>query len=131
MLYCDTHIIGVFGFLSGVVLANNSIVSKDEIGNENKDALLCYTSLSECCSGIHKVRPVLGEWYDPAGERVPNMHHATNQDLSVYRNRGPSVLRLHHIMMKILPRGIFQCEVNDSSGSLQSIYIGVYSDSEG
>ena len=40
-------------------------------------------------------------------------------------------MRLHNVMNEMLPSGIFQCEVNDTNGSLQSIYIGVYPDNEG
>ena len=122
---------GVFGFLSGNVLANNSIVINEEIGSEDKNALLCYTNLAECCKGDQNERPALGQWYDPAGDRVLSLGDANMQNLSVYRNRGPSVVRLHNVMNEMLPSGIFQCEVNDTSGSLQSIYIGVYPDNEG
>ena len=131
MSYDYTYITGVFSFLSGVVLANNSIVTNNMIGSEDNHALHCYTNLLECCNRIVNVRPVLGEWYDPAGGRVPNMHDATSEGLSVYRNRDQSVVRLYRVMNKMLPRGIFQCKVNDTNGSLQSVYVGVYPDGEG
>ena len=60
-MYCDTHLTGVFGFLSGNVLANNSIVTNEEIGSEDKYALLCYTNLAECCKGVQNKRLALGQ----------------------------------------------------------------------
>ena len=120
----------VFGFLSGRVLANNSIVTDEEIGSKDNQALLCYTNLTECCHSTHQ-RPVLGQWYDPTGNVVQKMYDAISNNLSVYRNRGPSVVRLFRVMNKTLPSGIFKCEVNDANGSLQSVHIGVYPKSEG
>ena len=121
----------MFGFLSGAVLANNSIVTNDMIGSEDKEALLCYTSNFVCCNKVHNEREVSGQWYDPAGERVPNRDDATSKGLSVYRNRYQSVVRLYRVMNKMLPSGIFRCEVEDAGGSLQRIYVGVYPEGEG
>ena len=119
---------GVFTFLNGLVLTNNSIVTKDEIGSGNNHAILCYTNLHDCCRNIDNMMGgALGEWYDPMGEIVPKEFDA----LSIYRNRGLGVVRLHRVMNKILPSGIFKCEVNDRNGLLQSAYIGVYTESEG
>ena len=123
--------VGIFAFLDGVVFANNSIVTEDEIGSGDSHALLCYTNLPDCCRSIDKERGALGEWYGPVGEKVPKMYDAISKDFSAYRNRGPSVVRLHRVINKTLPNGIFQCEVNDANGSLQSVYIGVYSESKG
>ena len=46
---------------------------------------------------------------------------------SIYRNRGPSVVRLNRRNNAMMPTGVFRCEIPDASGTNQNVYVGVYS----
>ena len=66
----------------------------------------------------------MGEWYFPNnGSAVGTMR----ENGSIYRNRGPSVVRLNRRSNAMMTDGVFRCEIPDASDTNQSIYVGVYS----
>jgi len=65
-------------------------------------------------------REVLGDWYYPNGTGVAN----GGQQLEFYRNRGPSVVRLHRRRGGVT--GIYRCKIPDAAGVNQIMYIGLY-----
>ena len=94
----------------------------EDIG-EDDDALLCMTNLTACCQ-----RPytgALGNWFFPNGTRVSS----SGNNWDFYRTRGQMVVRLHH--RRGGAEGIYHCEIPDTLGFIQTIYIGVYSASTG
>ena len=107
--------------LNGYIYGNNSIVTVDDIA-ENDSALLCYTNSDGCCESSRK-----GEWYFPSGTTVGVM----NDGGDLYRNRGPSVVRLNRRNNAMMPTGVFRCEIPDVNGTNQSIYVGIYPHGEG
>ena len=94
-------------------LSNNSYIIRAGIREGHNDSLHCVTDNSDCCSNGE------GNWYDetegevhqgPGGER--DRLYVTRGDGVVYLNRrtgGSS--------------GMWRCDIPDSNGVLQSIYI--------
>ena len=97
----------------------------EDIG-EGDDALLCRTNYTACCRALYtdEMGGVLGNWYFPNGTRVPSdsMH-------DVYRTRGQMVVSIHRRRGGV--EGIYRCEIPDTFGFIQIIYIGVYSANTG
>ena len=117
-LYATTYITtfpgagDVWFSLNGTKYQNNSIVTLEDIGEGDEDALLCRTNLNE--SGI-------GNWFFPDGNRVPS------NSTTVYRTRGVMVVLLNRKKGGV--DGIYRCEMPDSMNVAQTIYIGVYTTS--
>ena len=63
----------------------------------------------------------LGNWFFPNKSGV-----GIGKTNNIYKNRGPSVVRLHHKQNDISsPSGIYRCDIPDDSVN-QSIFVGVY-----
>ena len=98
---------------------NNSIVAINDIG-EGDNALLCVTDKPDCCD-IQDNK--IGEFYYPNNNSaVPNGHSSNN---SLYRNRGPQVVRLNRRNNVFSPHGVYRCEIPDSTEEKQNIYINI------
>ena len=102
---------------------NNTIINVDEIG-EGTMALFCFTNKSKCCS---EALGLSGEWYFPNGSAVEKQDNGG----ALYRNRGPSVIRLNQKNTSLSPTGIFHCEVPLENGTNQNLYAGLYPINEG
>ena len=110
---------GVDLLLNGVLYGNNSIVTLDEIG-EDSAALFCLTNKIDCCRASG-VGGIIGEWFFPNGSLLNN--EVSGDD--IYRGRGPRFVRLHR-RNNTQTTGVFHCEVPDTSGANQTLYVGVY-----
>ena len=115
---------GVGIFLNGSWLANNSIVTFGDIGEDNC-ALLCYTNLSQCCN-ISNSGFRVGEWYFPNKTTVKTKGE-DNKDF--YRNRGTRVVRLNRRNNAMTPTGIFCCVIPGSSHG--NFCVGAYNVGDG
>ena len=113
---------GVRFALNGTIYQNNSLVTLEDIG-EDDDALLCLTDRTACC------RPpasnTTGNWHFPNGTRVPS----SGAQSDFHRTRGQMVVRLNR--RKGGATGIYSCEIPDAMNVNPTIYIGVYSASTG
>ena len=96
----------------------------EDIGSSNEDSLLCKTNLTACCRKSDFSTP-LGNWFFPNGTKVPN----NNTQWDFYKIRGHMVIRLHRRRGGV--EGIYHCEIPDSMNVIQTIYIGVYTTSNG
>ena len=103
---------------------NNSIVILEDIG-EGDDVLLCITNQTACCVPPYTGSHVKGHWYFPNGTRVPS----SGNQWDFHRTRGQMVVLLHHRRGGV--EGIYRCEIPDTLGFTQTLYIGVYSASTG
>ena len=112
---------GVWFSLNGTTYQNNSIVTLEDIGEED-DALLCMTNLTACCriSYTGENWSVLGNWFFPNGSRVPT----SGNQWDFYRDRGQMVVRLNRRRGGV--DGIYRCEILDSVNVTQTMYTGVY-----
>ena len=104
--------------LRGITYQNNSLVTLEDIG-EGDGALLCITEQIRCCRG-----PSIGNWFFPNGTGVPNRIIYYGIMWEFYRNRSNMVLHMHR--RRGGDNGIYHCEIPDTAGVHQIIYIGVY-----
>ena len=111
------------GFLlGGSLYGNNSIVTISDI-EDGSESLHCLTNRGDCCRGSDTGGDGVGEWYFPGNGSTVG---TSNGGGSIYRNRGPSVVRLNRRNDAMMPTGVFRCEIPDASGTDQNIYVGVY-----
>ena len=104
---------------------NNSVVTITDIGTGSA-SLICTTTRTSCClstDGSH--------WYFPDGSAVHR-----SESLPYYRTRtslsysGIGTVRLNR-NPGATTTGIFNCDILDGSGDLQSIYVGIYTATTG
>ena len=105
--------------LQGRTYLNNSIVAINDIG-EGADALLCMTDNTDCCKPPNGL--LQGEFYYPNNNLVNNQASGN----ALYRNRGPQVIRLNRRSGSVPAlTGIYRCDIPDSRGKMQNMYINV------
>ena len=95
-------------------LANNSYIDRGRIG-EGDDALKCVTGNADCCTD-----PDVGSWTDARGAIVGQ---EVNGNTSVYVSREYKAIGLNRYNMTGGFSGMWRCDIPDSSGVMQSIYI--------
>ena len=87
----------------------------EKIG-EGDAALLCMTNQTACC----RPQGSRANWYFPNGTRVP----ISGQQWDLHRTRGQSTVLLHR--RRGGANGVYHCEIPNTTGFIQTIYIGVY-----
>ena len=103
--------------VGGRTYPNNSVISLWSVGEDDK-ALSCITDYLQCCL----VRPYRqGEFYYPSGERIGILAAGDG----MYRNRGNQEIRLNRKKDVTSPTGRFRCDLPDTDGMIQSIYINL------
>ena len=111
-LCCTTDT--AIGFqLNGQFYSNGSSLSLSSIG-EGENALRCVTD-GQCCGSPFRA----GEFYFPDTSRV--LTQGAGGDF--YRNRGDGMIRLNRRNNATSPTGVYRCEIPDSTGSLQQLFI--------
>ena len=98
----------------------------EDIG-EGDDALLCITNRTACCRPSHTgdMGLALGNWFFPNDSRVPS----SGAQWDIYRTRGQMVVHMNRRTGGV--EGIYRCEIPDTFGFIQTLYIGVYSANTG
>ena len=94
------------------VILNNSYVLYSRIG-VGDNALNCTTNSTSCCT-----YPDTGNWTDGRGRAV---HEGMDRATTVYMTREDRVVSLNRITGWLT--GLWRCDIPDSSGVMQSIYI--------
>ena len=69
--------------------------------------------------------PALGNWFFPNRNRVPSQ----GQQWDVFRTREHMVVRMNRRRSGV--EGIYHCEIPDAMSVIKTMYIGVYSASNG
>ena len=113
--------------LNGMSYANNSVICLTDIG-ERDNALFCLSASTQCCGlSDNPNGRDLGDWYFPDGgivAIVPGGDSDTPDNYrSIFRNRGPSVMRLNRRNNATSPTGVYRCEIPDARGTNQSILV--------
>ena len=98
--------------IRGDVLVNNSYILRFRIGEGHNDSLHCVTDNSDCCSNGE------GNWYDETGGEV---QYRSDGDSNLYVTRGDGVVYLNR--RRGGRSGMWRCDIPDSNGTQQSIYI--------
>ena len=120
-----------FGFLlNGRLYPNNSVLTLSDIGNSffggPSVTLFCLTPNFECCSASEtRNGGTVGEWYLPDGALLSTAGTAFT------RGHVASAVSLNREFCCPSPTGVFRCDVLDASGTNQSVYIGIYPESDG
>ena len=116
---------GVKLSLHGVDIANNSYVNVNDIGVEDRDALLCHTDNRNCCTNMIGQQRA-GEWYFPNGTTVETVgyNNYIGHTSYFFRSRGTQtvLLRRESYPSEI---GKFCCEVLNAYNLNQSICANV------
>ena len=97
------------------VLTNNSYIDRGDIGMRVDNSLRCVTDYSDCCAGNGSD---VGNWFDRGGNEV---HQGAGGDTDLYVTRGEGVIYLNRITGGA--PGMWRCDIPDSGGMIQSIYI--------
>ena len=105
---------------NGSVLVNNSYILCDVIGEGVTYSLHCVTDYLDCCNNGQ------GNWYDETGMPV---HQGEDGNSSLYVTRGERVVYLNRRTGG--SPGMWRCDIPDSSGTNQSIYIYLGTPTEG
>ena len=94
------------------VLINNSYIFRGNISEGQNDSLHCVTDNSDCCNNGQ------GNWYDVTGGEV---QQGPDGDSNLYVTRGDGVVYLNR--RRGGQSGMWRCDIPDSNGVQQSIYI--------
>ena len=100
----------------GEIFFNNSYISHRQIGTGN-DVLKCVTNNTDCCTC-----PDVGNWIDGSGGTVHQGASGANA-IHVTRRNGTVSLNLKSVGGSSGFSGMWRCDIPDSSGVMQSIYI--------
>ena len=93
-------------------IKNNSFLFRMSIGEGQDDSLHCVTDNAECCANGQ------GNWYDERGDEV---HQGSDGNSDLYVTRGQGVVYLNNRTGGSV--GLWRCNIPDSNGVQQSIYI--------
>ena len=131
MIFHSSHAgAGVRFWLKGTAYQNNSLVSLEDIG-EDDTALLCLTDLTVCCRSPYTgiIGYVVGNWFFPNGTRVLSSFTTTGEKWEIHRTRGQHLVYLHR--SRGGATGIYRCTIPDGAGVHRNITIGVYTANTG
>ena len=94
----------------------------DDIGSTDETALLCHTNEPA-------PRFIVGDWFDPNGNKVGNDSYSTPGDVpGLKRNRVAHVVILKRSSSEgTPPEGVYKCVVKDTTDTNQTVYVGIYS----
>ena len=114
--------------LPPVPVSNNSYIYYEEIiyfedTNEEDDGLKCVTNMSiNCCHDTN-----VSNWRDERGELV---QEGADYGTCLYVTRGDGVISLNRRNSDCIPptSGLWRCDIPDSSGEIQSLYIYISND---
>ena len=101
----------------------------NDIGTTGITGLLCHTNHPADIPGGSDGMHSGGAWFTPDETEV---EHDSNS-LGFRRNFGSMVIRMfrHTASASQLVEGIYQCEVEDDTNTLQTVYVGLYNENGG
>ena len=100
----------------GFFLSNNSYIFFGDIGDGDRALLKCVTDSVNCCNNTD-----VGDWRDESGRPV---YQGADGTTCLYVTRGDGVISLHRKRgCTDHTSGLWRCDIPDSSGEMQSLYI--------
>ena len=88
-------------------------------------SLYCITERSNCCRSSDGGEG--GDWFLPGRDSAVGGTSTSNYS----RRREPKAVVLDRRNNAVSPIGLYRCEVPDSGNTIQSLYIGVYTNDRG
>ena len=114
----------VYLSLNGVVIPNHGYVIINDIGTAGDDtALFCHTNRPAPSGSFHSG----GTWFRPDQSEVLS----GGSSVGFRRNRGSMVVRLYRNIGTTAVEGIYYCQIEDATDTLQTVYVGLYNDDGG
>ena len=99
---------------------NHGIVTLDQIMNTASTALLCVTSVADCCTLAGT-----GDWFSPSGSVV-----TTSISSNTYQVKRNLFVELRRSSGGV--EGIYRCDIRLSAGAARtSFYVGLYHEGHG
>ena len=119
------HSLDVYLSLNDVFIPNHGYVIISDIGTAGDDtALLCHTNRPAPSDSINSG----GAWFRPDQNEVMSDSSA----VGFRRNRGSMVVRLYRNTATDPPvEGIYYCQIEDDTDTLQTVYVGLYNNDGG
>ena len=122
----------VYLSLDGVFIPNHGYVVIDDISMPdevtNPTPLLCHTNRPPPTGGPANSG---GDWISPTDVTLGTLNGPSSGDVpGLGRNRGPMEVRLWR-QSGTPAVGIYRCEVMDATDTLQTVYVGLYSNDGG
>lgn len=101
---------------------NNSFIEGASIGQQSQGGspLQCLTNYTSCCTNN------VGGWIDPGGNLV---HEGLSGASDFYVTREAGVINLNRFSGEL--SGMWRCDIPDSNGAMQSMYIYIGADDTG
>ena len=100
------------------VIPNNSYIHYTYITTGDR-ALKCVTDSADCCTD-----PDVGNWRDERGRAV---QQEADGDTCLYVTKGQGHVSLNRKIACVPVPGLWSCDIPDSSGVIQSMYIYIAS----
>ena len=97
----------------GTTYTNNSFINRLQVGQDS-NALRCVTDQSGCCTS-----PDAGDWFDENGNQV---HQGVMGATTLYVTRGDGQVNLNRFS-STGSSGMLRCQIPDSVGTMQNLYI--------
>ena len=106
--------------LGDITYPNNTAVIIENIGEEDRNSLICTTAHDGCCQTSR-----LGNFYYPNNNlvQIQSLAHSSRQ--SFYRTRSRGSISLKQQAGDSSPLGRYRCEIPDCRGILQNLYITI------
>ena len=128
--------VGVTLDINGTIVPNFALLTHSDIDTSDDlevvgGNLVCQTDLTTCCSGADGTPQ--GRWHYPTGGNVLFNFEGTLPSGQIYRmRRRTQVVRLRRELgSAATANGIYRCEVADKNGTMQTRYVGLYTEGVG
>ena len=116
--------VGVYLSLSDNIIPNHGYVLINDIGSTDDTALICHTNRP---ATLNNNAHSGGDWFAPDNTRVDGTAVP-----GFMRARGPMMVRLlRNTNTDPSSEGIYHCEVEDDTFTLQIVHVGLYNSGEG
>ena len=98
-----------------------------DIGSDGDDtALLCHTNYPADTPGGTDGSHSEGAWFRPDWREIFGA-----SSVGFRRNRGSMVVRLYRNTGTTAVEGIYYCQIEDDTNTLQTVYVGLYNNDGG
>lgn len=105
----------------GQLIQNNSLISLEAFTN----SLYCITNNPMCCDTSS------GNWFPPRDDDPVSTSPNSTTFYHFWRNNQSIELSILNDSAGIVDDGLYRCEILDKENVTQTLYVGIYSSTEG